>query len=79
MKWQRQTLLLANAAMNNKKREISIYFRVSSGLDTFWTTLGKGRGPSAAARTGSLSMSYNSLGHSRVTQIDRCLMKANYI
>ena len=31
-----QTLLLANTAMNYKKREISIYFRVSLGLNTFW-------------------------------------------
>ena len=30
-----QTLVLANATMNYKKREISIYFRVRLGLDTF--------------------------------------------
>ena len=31
-----QALLLGNAAMNYKKREISIYFRARSGLNTFW-------------------------------------------
>ena len=33
-----ETLLLANAPMNYKKREINIYFMVRLVLDTFWSS-----------------------------------------
>ena len=72
-----QTLLLANAVMNFKNREISIYFRVRLGLDTFWVAhCGKDRlgGRATRLKLALISLSYDSFRHSWLTQIVRCLI-----
>ena len=78
-----QKQLRAHAAINYKKREISIYFRVRLrhflgrllrlGQPRSRTPrLGKARGPNAAARGPTLSLYYNSLWHAHVTAFGSC-------
>ena len=83
-----QKQLRAHAAINYKKREISIYFRVRLrhflgrllrlGQPRSRTPrLGKARGPNAAARGPTLSLYYNSLWHAHVTAFGSCHFFSN--